>query len=121
VYPPLNGGRHLSKFSLNLFRSIVGFNLVLIALSWVPWFEGTATNAGAVDHLLGAFRFGGFRVDFVWLVLSTGVIALAGLSFLIEAKSSRTARVNALLCAVEVLAFCAFVYRILFTGALDFG
>ena len=59
------------------FRCIIGFNLVLIALSWSAWFEGTATRVGAVDHLFGSFRLGGFRADVVWLVLSTLAIALA--------------------------------------------
>lgn len=103
------------------FRCIVGFNLVLIALSWSAWFEGTATRVGAVDHLLGSFRLGGFRADVVWLVLSTAAIALAGLIFLLKVKDSQAARINALLCAVGVLAFCSFVYRILTTGVLDFG
>ncbi len=102
-------------------RAVIGFNLVLIALSWFPWFEGTETRVGAVDHLLGAFRLGGFRADVVWLVLSTGVIALAGFLSLLQARGSRTARINALLCAVEVLAFCSFVYRIVTSGLLDFG
>ena len=102
-------------------RSIIGFNFILIALSWSPWFEGNDTRVGAVDHLLGAFRLGGFRADFIWLVLSTGIIALAGLSFLLKVRSSRAARINALLCAAEILAFGSFVYRILTTGILDFG
>ena len=49
--------------------------------------EGTATRVGAVDHLLGAFRLGGFRVDVVWLVFSTVATALAGLIFLLNAKT----------------------------------
>ena len=103
------------------FRCLVGFNLVLIAMSWSTWFEGTATRVGEVDHLLGALRLGGFRVYCVWLVLSTAGIALSGLIFLPKARSSHAARLNALLSAVEVLAFCSFVYRILTTGVLDFG
>jgi hypothetical protein len=103
------------------FRCIVGFNLVLIALSWSAWFEGTATRVGVVDHLFGSFRLGGFRADVVWLVLSTVAIAVAGLLSLLKVRNSQTAQINALLCAVEVLAFCSFVYRILTTGVLDFG
>jgi hypothetical protein len=54
-------------------------------------------------------------------VLSTVVIALAGLLFIFKTKSSRTARVDVLLCAAEALAFCSFVYRILTAGVLDLG
>ncbi|MBB5061428.1 phosphoglycerol transferase MdoB-like AlkP superfamily enzyme [Granulicella aggregans] len=103
------------------FRCIIGFNLVRIALSWSAWFEGNATRVGAVDHLFGSFRLGGFRADVVWLVLSTLAIALAGLLSLLKVRNSQKARIDALLCAVEVLAFCSFVYRILTTGVLDFG
>ena len=48
---------------LGLFRSIIAFNLILIALSWSPWFEGTGAKIGAVDRLIGSFRLGGFRAD----------------------------------------------------------
>jgi len=117
----LDGMGDMTGQKLIVFRCIVGFNLVLIGLSWSPWFEGTATTVGAVDHLFGAFRLGGWRADVVWLVLSTVMIALAGLLFIFKTKSSRTARIDVLLCAAEVLAFCSFVYRILTAGVLDFG
>jgi hypothetical protein len=104
-----------------LFRVIVAANLVLVALSWWPWFEGTAAKPGVVDHLLGALRLGGFRADFVWLVASTLLIFFALFPFAFEARRSRSARVNALLCVAEILAFCSFVYRVLLSGVLDFG
>jgi hypothetical protein len=108
-------------YRLVSFRLIIAFNLILIALSWSPLFEGTETKVGAVDHLLGAFRLGGFRADVIWLVVSTAGVFLALIVFLIEARRSRTARINALLCVTEILAFCSFIYRILTTGVLDFG
>jgi hypothetical protein len=108
-------------YRLGLFRSIIAFNLILIALSWSPWFEGTEAKIGAVDRLIGSFRLGGFRADLIWLVVSTAGILLALIPFLMEARRNRTARLNALLCVVEILAFCSFVYRILTTGVLDFG
>jgi phosphoglycerol transferase MdoB-like AlkP superfamily enzyme len=117
----LDGTGDMTGQKLIVFRCIVGFNLVLIGLSWSPWFEGTATTVGAADHLFRAFRLGGWRADVVWLVLSTVVIALAGLLFVFKAKSSRAVRIDVLLCAAEVLAFCSFVYRILTAGVLDFG
>ena len=83
---------------------MVGINLLLVAFSWWPWFEGTATKVGAVDHLLGGLRLGGFRADVVWLVISTLLIFAAFFPFLIAARKSRSARINALLCVVEILA-----------------
>jgi hypothetical protein len=104
-----------------IFRAVVAVNLLLVALSWWPWFEGTAAKPGAVDHLLGTLRLGGFRADVVWLVISTLFIFLALFLFLAEARRSRSARANVLLCLAEIVAFGSFVYRVLTTGVLDFG
>jgi hypothetical protein len=49
-----------------VFRVVVACNLVLVALSCWPRFEGTAAQPGVVDHLLGALRLRGFRADVVW-------------------------------------------------------
>jgi hypothetical protein len=106
---------------ITVFRTVVGINLLLVAFSWWPWFEGTATKVGAVDHLLGGLRLGGFRADVVWLIISTLFIFAAFFPFLIAARKSRSARINALLCVVEILAFCSFIHRVLTTGVLDFG
>jgi hypothetical protein len=81
----------------------------------------TGHYPSAVDHLLGALRLGGFRADVVWLVITTLFIFFALCLFLAEARTSRSARVNVLLCIAEMLAFCSFVYRILTTGVVDFG
>jgi hypothetical protein len=104
-----------------VFRVIVAGNLVLIAFSWFPWFEGTAYRPGVVDHLLGGLRLGGFRADAIWLFVSTLFIFVALFPFLIKAKKDRSARINALLCIIEILAFCSFVYRVLTSGVFDFG
>jgi hypothetical protein len=53
-----------------LFRGVIVANLILVAFSWWPWFEGTAEHVGEVDRLFGAFRLGGFRADLVWLIIS---------------------------------------------------
>jgi len=104
-----------------LLRGVIVLNLILVALSWWPWFEGTAEKQGEVDQLLGAFRMGGFRVDCVWLVISTLFIVFALFPMLVAAIKNRSARINAVLCVVEILAFCSFVYRLLTAGLLDFG
>jgi hypothetical protein len=102
-------------------RGVIAADLILVALSWWPWFEGTATKPGEVDQLLSSVRLGGFRADFLWLMISTLFIFLAFFSFLKDARSSRSARITAALCVLEILAFCSFVYRILTSGLLDFG
>ena len=104
-----------------LLRGVIALNLALLALSWWPWFEGTAEKPGEVDQLLGAFRVGGFRLDCVWLVVSTLFIVFALFPMLFAATKSRSARINAALCAIEILAFCSFVYRLMTSGLIDFG
>lgn len=102
-------------------RGIVLFNLAIVATSWSRWFSGDASHVGVVDRVLGNLRLGGFRVDVVWLVLSTGLLAVAFLYFVSQGIRSREARMNAAFCLCGVVAFCLFIYRALTTGVLDFG
>lgn len=106
---------------VTIFRAVISFNLILIALTWWPWFEGTETRVGAADHLFGSFRILGFRADLIWLILSTVFVLVALVPFLVKAREDHVARINALLCVVEILGFCAFIYRILTAGLLYFG
>jgi len=57
----------------------------------------------------------------VWLLLSTIGVFVAFWVFLLDAKNSRSARINVVLCLVEVVAFFFYCYRILTSGLLDFG
>jgi hypothetical protein len=109
-----------SRFNL-FFRTVIAANMLLIALSWLPWFEGTATKLGVVDHLLGGLRLGGFRADFVWLLLSTIAACFALILFLMQASTNRATRINAYLCGLEILAFCSYMNHVVATGVLNFG
>ncbi len=118
-YEPSVANSGMSRVSI--LRSVISLNLVLIALTWWPWFEGTGADVGAADHLFGWFRIFGFRFDFVWLVFSTGYVLVSLVRSLIQVEKDGVARINALLCVVEILAFCAFIHRILSAGLLYFG
>jgi hypothetical protein len=96
-------------------------NLSLIWVSWTPWFGGTAQHAGMADKLFGQMRLAGFRADIVWLCVSTGVLFLVGWFFILQARTSRSARINAALCVAEVLSFALYVLHVLTSGVLDFG
>ena len=96
---------------------VVAFNLLLIGLRWSPWFAGTEQQIGCADRLFGAYRLGGFRADCVWLFFSTAILVIALCYFLLQARR-RNARIAVLLCVIDILAFCAYVYRILTTGLL---
>lgn len=105
----------------SVLRGVVVLNLTIVAISWSRWFSGDANHLGMVDRLLGHLRLGGFRVDVVWLVLSTVTLGLAFLYFISQSIRDREARINAAFCFFGVVAFCLFVYRALTTGVLDFG
>ena len=96
-------------------------NILLVAVSWSRWFSGDAEHVGMVDRVLGQLRLGGFRVDVLWLGLTTVVLGLAFLNFVPLALCNREARINAIFCLGGVVAFCLFVYRALTTGVLDLG
>lgn len=115
--PPSQSSR-LGDLLIRLFATL---DLLLAGLSWSPWFEGTADRAGAADRIFGALRLGGFRIDFVWFVLSSVFLSFAFFYFITRARRSRAALVNAAFCLAAALAFCVAVYRLLFTGVLYFG
>lgn len=110
-----------ARLSGLLLRCVIGFNILLIALSWSSGFEGTENEVGVADKLLGNFRVAGFRADFVWLLLSSIAVFLLFWFFLPSVRASRSAKINATLCAIEIVAFAIFIHHILVSGLLYFG
>jgi hypothetical protein len=104
-----------------MLRAVIAINFLRFALSFSPWFEGTAARVGFADRLFGAIRVGNFRIDGVWLVASTCVVFLAMFYFFLESKSDPEARTDAYLCLAWVVAFAIFVARAFLTGVIDFG
>jgi hypothetical protein len=51
-------------------RTILVIDFVRFGWSFWPRFEGTASRVGLVDEVF-RWRLGGFRCDFVWVVVST--------------------------------------------------
>ena len=117
----VSGSGRPARILVLLLRTVIGLNLVRMALGWSSWFEGTEKEVGVVDKLFDAYRLGGFRADVVWLFLSTGVIFLALFIFLRDIRTNWSARINACLCIAEVVAFFLYVHRMLITGLLYFG
>jgi len=64
---------------------------------------------------------GGFRADFVWLLFSSIAVFLLFWFFLFSVRESRSAKINAALCAIEIIAFAVFIHHILVSGLLYFG
>jgi len=54
-----------------VLRAVVVLNFIRFALSFLPWFEGTARAAGFADQLFNPGHTNGWRSDFVWLFFST--------------------------------------------------
>ena len=102
-------------------RVLIGINCIQFLLSFFPKFEGTADSVGWIDSVLDGYRIDGFRIDFVWLVLSTLFIFFAGFEFRSRASVSRGAYIDTRLCFAWTLAFFVFVYHAIYVGVLDFG
>jgi hypothetical protein len=103
-----------------LLRGVIAINLIRIALGWSTWFEGGASHVGIADHLF-SYRAGGFRIDFLWLILTTLLVFIAFFWQLARVRVSGSARINTLLCAIEVIGFVFYIGHALLTGVLYFG
>jgi hypothetical protein len=108
-----------------LLRALLGVNFTRFALSFSDRFEGTGKTAGWIDHALATNRMAGFRLDFVWLVLSTPIILFIANHLFAQSRGRpeaiRSTRIDLFLSVVWLFAFLFYVFRLLFTGRLDFG
>jgi len=105
---------------LGTLRIVLAFNFVRFALSFVPRFEGTAEAPGLADRIF-RFSVAGFRIDFVWLIVSTVLIAVA-LVVLLTDRETRSETVNdSVFSLFWIMAFLVYIFRALATGVLDFG
>jgi len=114
--------RDLGKRGLFLLalRMILVLNFIRFALSFVPRFEGTADAPGLADRIFHS-SIGGFRIDFVWLIVSTVLISVVLFVHLTN-RESRFETVNdSVFWFFWIMAFFVYIYRALATGVLDFG
>ena len=112
------GEMHLAHL---ITRSVCVLNIVLIGSQLLPWFGGTSKKPGIADAIFGAIRFGGFRVDFVWLAVSSIIFSLIFVVTIPAAVRDSSVRITAGLCLVEILAFAFLVSYSLISGTLYFG
>ena len=104
-----------------LVRACVIVNLVLILLTWWPRFSGSENQAGLADQVFGQFRIGGFRIDLVWIVLSSAVLFFASFHFFNSSGERKATFLNGVFCVAGVLAFIVYIHKILTSGILWFG
>lgn len=110
-----NGRNRIASWFL---RSVIAIDFVRFALSFSSRFEGT-DNVGIADGIFS--RLGGFRVDFLRLVVSTVVIFFALLYFLVIRRKSPEVKIDTIFCAVWLVAFLIYMIRVTAAGLLDFG
>jgi len=104
-----------------MLRGVILLNFLRLALSFVPWFEGTDKAPGFSDKIFNPNHTDGFRTDFIWLFFSTVAILFASLVFLSTFKEDRSSRINFFLCVAWVVAFVLYLVKIVVTGELYFG
>ena len=114
--PPAEGNSPISTVT----RAVIAINFARFMLSFSPRFEGTEASPGVADKIF-ALRLEGFRIDGVWLVISTGLGFLTMFYFLMDSKENNKAKTDAYLCIAWMVAFVIFVARAFLTGIIDFG
>lgn len=114
------GSERYSDMGVWLIRSVIVVNFARFALSFSSRFEGSAGTVGLADRLF-QMRWAGFRIDLIWLVISTILIFLAMFYFFLSWKDDSRAKIDALACLAWVFAFIIFIVRAFLTGVIDFG
>ena len=112
------GRTGLRSYSL-LLRFVLVLNYLRFALSFSKRFEGTADSPGLADQIF-AFHVGGFRVDIVWLLVST-IFVVIGLIGIWGDSKRRLYITDAGLCLLWMVALVIYVVKSALTGLLDFG
>lgn len=73
-----------------IVRGIMALDLILLILTFIPTFSGLGPEPGMADRLWGTYRIGFWRIDFVWMCVSTVGILAGGLRPTVERGSERT-------------------------------
>jgi hypothetical protein len=114
--PSQSGQR--DQIIMRVLRVVIALNFIRFALSFLPWFEGTATQPGLADEVFGRYRIGGFRADFVWLIVSTVVILCSMPYVLRMSKRGPKTKVDLYLCFALMIVFLWFVVKAVLSGVL---
>src|SRR5436305_5794595 len=102
-------------------RIVLCLNFLRFGLSFNPKFEGTAESSGYADTFFNPHHTDGFRNDFLWLFFTTLLIVGALPWLYSRAEERRLGWIDFLLSATWIVAFVAYVMKILSSGLLWFG
>jgi hypothetical protein len=115
------GEKRTLGFGTVVLRLVIALNFIRFALSFLPWFEGTASAAGFADQLFNPRHTDGWRSDVLWLFFSSLYVFFAMFVFVPDFWREAKARTNVYLGFAWLVAFLIDVYRSLVTGTLYFG
>ena len=107
------------RISMIVLRLALAINFLRYALSFVPYFEGTAKSSGLADQIFPGGD--GFRFDVQWLIVTTVFIAVAMLLLLFSRQSRSRYKIEIIFSALWIVAFIAYFVRAMLTGLLDMG
>lgn len=93
-----------------VLRGVLAVNLVILVLSFTPWFSGIGPELGVADRLLGSYRPGGWRADVAWMFVSTALIAIFALG---GSDQSRSRKTTVILCRVWLVCFVVYLGYVL--------
>gem|GEM_PF-3030432 len=85
-----------------ILRIVLAANFVLFILSFIPAVSGIGPKPGLFDRLWGNYRLAGWRVDVLWMCVSTVFIFGGGIRWI--AKRGLT-NPTAILCLVWLVCF----------------
>ena len=94
-------------------------NCAFMLLALTVWFGGSAKTPGVVDQFFG--RVSGFRLDAVWLIVSSALLFLMGIACVIAAQRERAIWRTAVLCFTENAVFVVYLLHSFRAGLVDFG
>lgn len=88
----LGSGRNPKQLRVIDFivRGIMAINLAVLILTVIPTFPGMGPAPGLAERLWGTYRIGFWRIDVVWMCVSTIGILVGGLRPTVERGSERT-------------------------------
>lgn len=71
-------------------RSMIAIDLALLILTFIPAFFGTGPAPGLADRWWGRYRIGFWKIDVVWMCVTSIGILVGGLRPTVERGSERT-------------------------------
>jgi hypothetical protein len=115
-----SAGRSVGRVKIRtpdlMLRGMLAVNFALFVLTFIPAFSGIGPGSepGLADRLWGRVRLDGWRVDVVWVCLSTAAVCVGGLR---SAQTPGPRATTTILCRVWLVCF-GFYFNYIFVHML---